>query len=208
VSDDGIMVTILVGGFFGFLGLVFWLTLRAHRKARENLQEMARALEWEFHAPRRWTELPVVTGARRGKPVKVFSYTTGSGKQRQTWAALVVAPASPTRLTFALSRQGFGARLQEVFGAKEIVVGDPAFDAAWFIQTNDPDFFRAALIPELRARLQAARAEGAKGRFELKDGVVGYVEEGSFYSPARCRRYAKMVDLLCDLADVAEVAGP
>ena len=93
----------------------------------------------------------------------------------------------------------------EFFGSKEITVGDPVFDAAWFVRTNEPDFLSAALVREIRGKFMAALAGGAKGSFALKDGAVCYAERGGFYSAPLTRRLEQQVPLLRDLADLAEV---
>ena len=135
-----------------------------------------------------------------------FSFATGSGKSRVIWAAMTITPVAAGGLTFAIDRQGILTRLGELFGTKEVQVGDPAFDAAWFIQTNQPEFFRAAFLPELRAKLTALYDQGQlRGGLGLKDGVVMYKEQGAFHQEAQCARLAGVVDLACDLADVAEV---
>jgi hypothetical protein len=143
---------------------------------------------------------PRAAGALRGKAVQLFNYTTGSGKSRRTWSAIGVTPAVAGGLTFAIKRQGFGSKLQELFGAKEITVGDPEFDRAWFIQTNEPEFLRAALLPEVREKFRSL-----PGVFKLEQGRVLYAEEGMFSDAARCRRFEAVVALACDLADIAEV---
>lgn len=156
-----------------------------------------------FVAGKNW-EPPRITGSLRGKQVELSSYTTGSGKSRKTWAAISVMPTQAVALTFSISRQGFLTKLQTLFGAREITVGDRAFDDRWFIQTNKPDFFQAALLPELRAKIDAAASGGARGEFKLQDGAVRYAEQGGF-TDERCARYEALLPLLCDLADVAEV---
>jgi hypothetical protein len=93
----------------------------------------------------------------------------------------------------------------ELFGAREITVDDATFDAAWFVQTNQPEYFRAALVGEIRDQFMAARRAGASGIFQLENGVVKYAEQGTFGNAGRRQRYELIAPLLCDLADVAEV---
>ena len=40
---------------------------------------------------------------------------------------------------------------------QDIRVGDPAFDQAFIVRSNDPAYAAAALLPEIRARLLAER---------------------------------------------------
>lgn len=195
------------GGFTALVVLGAWSAFRARRQAHERLAVLAERLGLEFVAAETWTDNARINGRLRGKRVEFFNYTTGSGKSRKSWSAVSVAPASSGSLTFALCKQGFFTKVRALFGAKEITVGDAAFDARWFIQTNQPDFFRAALMPELRVKLDAALAGLIKGgEIKLETGAVRYAEQGTF-TAERCARYEALLPVLCDLADVAEVSA-
>ncbi|MEI6862180.1 MAG: hypothetical protein WCL04_08005 [Verrucomicrobiota bacterium] len=74
------------------------------------------------------------------------------------------------------------------------------------MQSNRPEFFSAALLPELRAKLMATHAAGSKGSFTLKEDLGKYAEIGSFSDAKRCVRFPALTDIVCDLADIAEVA--
>jgi hypothetical protein len=148
-----------------------------------------------------------LAGVLGGKPVELFSYAVNTGKTSIPYVAISIQLSPTTGLTFKLQKQGFGSKVMEFFGVHEITVGDPEFDAAWFVQTNQPDFFRAALLPELREKLMAAQRAGARGTFELKGGLLKYAEQGTFASAPQTARFVGLADLMRDLADVAEVAG-
>lgn len=152
---------------------------------------------------------PRLEGTLHGRAVRLWAYTTGSGKSRTHWAAAGVRPRRDSGLTFRFSRQGLLTKLTEFFGAKEITVGDPRFDAAWFVQTNQPEFLAAALLPEIREKLMTLHRESAAGNLQLEKGEVTYAERGQLGEAARLRRLVEILPLLHDLADVAEVAaGP
>jgi hypothetical protein len=150
---------------------------------------------------------PRASGERRGKRLEIYTYTTGSGKSRTTWYALSAQPRADGGLKFKLARQGFGSKVAQLFGTKEIQVGDPEFDRAWFIETNRPEFFAAALLPELRAKLAAATTGGSRVSLKLEQGKVVYAEVGGFFNDDRCRRFLALADVVCDLADIAEVSA-
>jgi hypothetical protein len=200
---------LVMGGMLLLFVVVLRLAAKSSERTWHRVRELAASFGLEM-AP------PAVTfgvfhgqihagGNLRGKRVELFNYSTGSGKSRTTWSAVTARPPARTTLTFRLKKQGFGTKIAELFGVKEIAVGDPQFDAAWFVQTNQPDFLRAALVSELQAKLLAAQRAGANGLFELKDGVVKYAEIGGF-SDARLGRFPALIDLVCDLADLAEVS--
>lgn len=194
----------MVAGFIAFLGAILWLGARTSAQARENVRRLAGALGLELTAAQPalgiFHPAPRATGKIRGKTAALYNYSTGSGKSRRTWSALAVTPAVAGELTFELSRQGFGSKVRELFGVKEITVGNPEFDRTWFIQTNEPEFFRAALLPELQEKIRPC-----PGTFKLENGVVIYAEEGQFANEERCRRFETVASVTCDLADVAEV---
>jgi hypothetical protein len=154
---------------------------------------------------------PRATGTIKGRPAELFTYTTGSGKSRMVWCALAVRPTATGGLTFRLVPQGFTTRISQLFGAKEITVGDPAFDAAWFIQTNQPDFLAAALLPEICSRIATAVAESTRpartASFKLEQDRIVYAEVGDFGDEARCERFRRVADVLGDFAAIAEVAA-
>lgn len=207
MNGDVVAVILVFALFAGLVAGALRLGYVTQRRARENLRQLAARLGLVFQPGKGWFGPPRAEGQWRGKPLEIVTYATGSGKSRQVWSAIKVRPAATGGLTFLLQPQGLGTKVLEMFGAREITVGDREFDGAWFVQSNQPDFLRAALIPEVRAKFSAARQAGAKGRFRLEKGVVSYVEPGTFFDRKRGPRYAVLVDVVGDLADIAEVAG-
>lgn len=202
--SEAYSVTLMVAGFLVLTGIVIWLGAKTTARARENVRRLADRLGLQLEAAQPTLGIfypePRATGLIRGKAVTLYNYSTGSGKSRRTWSALTATPAAAGGLTFALSRQGLGTKLLELFGSKEITVGNAEFDGTWFVQTNAPEYFRAALLPELQEKFRPFR-----GAFKLEKGVVSYVEQGQFHDQERCLRFERAVGLVCDLADVAEV---
>ncbi len=189
------------------VGFVIWAAVAQKRRTTANLQKLAAQLGLEYVAAVGWMGQARVNGTLLGRKIDFFSYVTGSGKSSTTWAAVMAQAATAGTLTFTLQKQGFGTKIAELFGAHEITVGDGEFDAAWFVQTNQPEFLRAALIPELRAKLMAARRAGTTGKFELKGSEIKYAEVGTFADAKRIGRFAALADVMCDLAAVSEVAA-
>lgn len=194
----------------GMIGFVFWMAVTQARKTTANLQALAQRLNLVYGEARISSLVTsrTVSGPQAGREVSFHGFTTGSGKSSTTWRAVSVQPRRTGRLTFNFHRQGLASKIEALFGAKEAVVGDAAFDAAWFLQTNEPEFLGAALVPEVRAKLMAAQAAGgANGNFKLVDGTVRYAEVGTFADPRACTRLEQMLPVLHDLADITEVAA-
>jgi hypothetical protein len=190
----------------GIIGLIIWGALQHQKKVRANLAALATRLGLQLTGdPRGLTSASAVSGLRQGKEVRFWTYATGSGKSRRTWCAVGVRPRAHGGLQFELRRQGFGTKVMEWFGAKEIKVGDPDFDRAWFIRTNQPEFLAAALVPEIRAKLTALDHFSSEKPFRLEGGLVQFSTPGTFGSDKVVARLEAGLPMLYDLADLAEV---
>ncbi|MDD2763212.1 MAG: hypothetical protein PHE83_04455 [Opitutaceae bacterium] len=189
-------------------GCAIAAALKQQRKAREQLAGLARRFGLELRRqPSRFgfEPLPTLEGRYRNRAVRFYTYTTGSGKNSTTWGAVSAAVAGAGGLTLELFPENFLVRIATALGMQDIRVGDPAFDQAFIVKSNDPAYAAAALLPEIRARLLAERARGAHGRLSIKGGTVQYAEVGGFGNEARVNRLADLLEAVCDLAEVAEV---
>ena len=188
------------------LPLAFWRSRVTRKRTAENLREIGQRLGLGFQPATDWTKSPCLTGKLRGRPADVFTCSTGSGKSRRNWAVISVQAEGAETLTFTLQKQGLGTRLSEFMGVKEITVGDPAFDATWFIQTNWPDAFGTALLPEVRAKLMAVRLAGAEGKFEFNGRAVKYTERDQLSRSDGIELVVAVAGVVTDLAELVEVA--
>jgi len=148
---------------------------------------------------------PTVEGRHRNRAVRFFTYTTSSGKNSTQWCAVAAAAAGAGGFTLDLFPQNFLTHIGVVLGMQDIQVGDPAFDPLFVVKSNDAAYTQAALLPEIRARLVTERGRGALGHVSVKNGEVRYAEIGGFSRDAQVARLADMLEVVCDLAEVAEV---
>ncbi len=188
------------------IGVVVLLVMMRERKVTRNLTGLAARTGLRFRSSKE-NETGVgssVEGEFLGRPARFWTYATGAGKSRTEWVAVSVRLAGGSRLTMQLKPQGFGTKVAELFGAKEIEVGDPRFDGEWFIRTKSPATCRAALLPEIRERLMTFRQAGARGMFTVEAGAARYHEAGSYSSDRTTARLETILPLLRDLAEAAE----
>lgn len=207
---DYLGIFIFVVFFASTIGVVFWFGQINGKRLETNLTELAQRTGLTLQLTRfmKMVSGGSLQGTMQGRAVRFWHYHTGSGKSRKQWCAVGVRPRRATALTFSLTREGAVSTLKSLFGAKEVVTGDTAFDKAWFVESNQPDFLRAALVPEIRAKLTAAHHDGrSSGQFRFADGEVKYAEVGGFASADQTLRLEKQLSLLQDLADVAEVSA-
>jgi hypothetical protein len=210
MDSDAVIFPLVVLLFIAVPILVIWFARKSHQRSIANLAALAgrlgltpKEVKKRFTLSERWLE-----GAPHGRSMRVWSYTTGSGKSQTHWVAVSVRPRRSGGLTFRLQPQGLGTKLAELFGAKEIQVGDRRFDEAWFVRTNEPALFGAALVPDIREKLMAAQAAGARGEILFEEGTVRYSEQGNFASAKSITNIEAVVPALFDLADVVEVLAP
>lgn len=190
--------------FFGIMVAAFWFGLRAHKRLVAEFAAWAQAQGLTVREGPWWSTPLEAEGTRAGRRLNVSTFTTGSGKSRTTWLAVFVSGA-PGRLELSLVRQGFGTKIAEWFGTKEVEVGDAAFDGRWFVRTNRPEFVQAALLPEIRTRIDEVAALGGRSlKIEVKGGQAKYVEQGGISSKSM-QRVERVFPLLEELVALAEV---
>jgi len=191
--------------FVLFIGVLLvavgWMGMKSRRQTRrahEGLAALARQLGLQLHEkPPRYglfPQVPAVSGQRGGREVRFYIFTTGSGRHCQQWRAFAVACANPQGLTFRLSTPNGFSRVGERPGLQEVRSGHPEFDERFVVQTNAPDFLRAALRPELLDPLLRYWSAVAPGASLTAEGAgIVYAEPGHF---AEAKALARMLALL------------
>lgn len=191
------------------VGLVIAAAVGQHRRVQANLAALAERLGLELVIAKKAFGLTEarVEGRWQGRDVRFWTYSTGSGKSRRDWIVAGMDTPRGGDVAFELRTQGMLTKISEFFGAKEIQVGSPRFDAEWFVTTNRPTEFAAALLPEIQEKISALHATGAKGTYARKEGWVCYVEQGTFSNDAAISRLEAALPVLADLADVVDVCA-
>ncbi len=210
-KDVSELIPVLFGGLFvGVFALAITTAIRQRKRAAANLLRVADELRLEF---RRGTArgpfgkgAPSVEGVVDGRPIRIHSYTTGSGKQRTQWCAISLTATNPGGLSLRISGENVLTKAGRAFGIDDVEVGDPVFDKTFFVKANKPEFIRAALIPEVRERFLAARRTGARGTITVEGAEVKYAEVGSFSNEKLARRIPTLVALLSDVALITGAA--
>jgi DNA-directed RNA polymerase subunit RPC12/RpoP len=146
----GLLITVIAFGFpFAIIFLVFFIA---------HLQKKAHTRSWgEFAAqagltikPGGWFTNPTVTGNYKGNNVYLYTYTQGSGKNKTTYTSMVVYLPFTAIAHIRITREGFLSKITKAFGAQDIQVGDPAFDAAYIIKSDTPACVPHLLTPQVR----------------------------------------------------------
>lgn len=147
-----LLVLVLVGG-----GL--W-RFHQHSEERRRAPYLALQERWggELLDPRPWQsgfrgglEIPYRGGLLR----LTRTHSGGRSDSRVEFleAEIDLAGGNPEGRTLRVSLEGAGSRMLQRLGGGDLEVGDPAFDARYLLEANDPAFLGRVLIPEVRERL-------------------------------------------------------
>ncbi|MBE2215272.1 MAG: hypothetical protein IAE82_15475 [Opitutaceae bacterium] len=195
--------------FAAVLGLIIWGAVTAARRTRTNLQALADRLGLRLNAPGGTGIFALgrasLEGQSRGRPMRIYTYTTGSGKSRTTWCAISLTTRIPAGFSLKVSGENLFTKAGRVFGIDDVETGDPSFDEKFYVKSKQASYIRAALIPEVRMRLLDALAKHRSfGTFTAEGGEVKYAEMGTFANAKILGRFPDMLEIAGDLAEIAE----
>ena len=206
-----LLPVLMIGLFVGVFALTIAFAIRQQKRGRENLVRLAQTLGLPVPESSRGffsrMSAPTISGTFKGRPLRLFTYTTGSGKHRVAWCALAVTVLNPGGLTLKVGRENLLTRAGRIFGVEDISTGDTTFDEQFYLKSNDAGYTRAAFIREVRLQFIEVWKNGARGAVQVDGADVKYAEQGSFSSDKTCARFPAMADLACMVADVVEARG-
>jgi hypothetical protein len=183
-------------------------SIRRSRRIRDNLGRLGSEMNLPLVEPGKKSTFSAreaaLEGSLRGRSIRIYSYTTGSGKNRSHWCAVQVAAENNRNLSITVSQENMFTKLGEKLGFDQATVGDDAFDRQFYIKCNDEEFLRAGLIPEVRSGFVSAWKQGARGKVTVEGGWVKYAELGSFSDDRVCSLIPAISGLLCDVGEIVE----
>jgi hypothetical protein len=144
-----------------------------------------------------------INATQHGRRVRVF-LEESSGRHVPAMSSIEVQPQTASDFGLLLTPESVVTKTLKLVGWTETKLHDAAFDAAWFVRTNDPQFLASALTDELRAELIAERSSGWISRFRIEVGRVQYSIHGTLADADVVAGLERQLPLLHRLADVVE----
>lgn len=198
--------------FFGIIGGLFvFLDYAAKRRLREQFLPWVGKLGWKTQPSASWRDHPEAEGDYQGRRGRVYSFAEGRGKSRRRYAAIELRTTATASLELQFIRRDWLARKAAwgqsvpLSAGKEVRLGDANFDARWLVRTNRPDVVRAALVHELRARIDAlAHPNLRETRLEVGAGRAVYAQQDDFSTVQTRQRAEAALPVLADLVALAE----
>lgn len=153
-----------------------------------------------------WIRKPIrLEGTYRGCFTKIYNYTVGSGKNSTTYSTVRIVGPNPKELTFNIYREGMFSKLGKIMGMQDIQTGDPTFDDKFVIKSNNPEFIKIALLPEIKSKfIDIWERHKPHGSITLKDEELHYDEVGTIRTVEIRERFGAIADLLADLRGTIE----
>ncbi|MFH1438458.1 MAG: hypothetical protein ABIJ56_22305 [Pseudomonadota bacterium] len=173
----------------GIIAFVFILGYVMRQQHAKSWGVFARAAGLILQ-PGGWFKAPTVSGTYGGFNMYLYTYTQGSGKNKTTYTSMVIYLPMTNQSHVRVTREGFFSKITKAFGAQDIPIGDPAFDAAYIIKSDTPQYVQSLLTPQLRGTMLASSHPDLN--FTVSRGTV-------FYSRVGVEKNAQMLRFLLDL---------
>jgi hypothetical protein len=184
------------------VGIPLWW-IASTRRVMRDLRAFAAATDGVSLVQPRTTLLgrhrfPKVVGQLGGVPVEVNVYAGGEHSRDHVIYSATCLSRLPDGLE--LRPPGLESMLGQMFGTQDILVGDPAFDAAFVVRGTDPSTVQSFLAdPRLRWELQ----RGMTSDIHLSVGVFTCRVEGHQTDLATMQHYLSRVVALARTVDQA-----
>jgi hypothetical protein len=125
--------------FFIFTGIavaIIVMVVKSAEKRRENWKEAARQLKLH-HFPGNIFNPGTITGEYHTHKLKITTFSKSSGKNSQTYTKFRITYNKPLKFMFRLTKQNILHSFGQIFGMRDIKVGDKSFDKSVLVQGPD-----------------------------------------------------------------------
>lgn len=170
---------------------------------------------------RQWTELaartglklvggttfipPALVGNYRSRPIKLHTYTRGSGKHKTRYTEVQLSMQNPSGYTLSLRREGLFDRMGKSMGlGSEIQIGDAGFDERYKIGASSQEFATRLLFGNERLRSALMQLEVPTAHIDLQGNGLVYRQTGF---EGNGERVIRLLDLLSEMADTVETGS-
>lgn len=192
MDTSGILIFVFI---FGLVAVIVIIGYSNSRSKRAAWGELASQTGLNFVAGNFLGKPSVVSGIYRGHSLALDTFSRGGGEDRTTYTRIVLGLKNPTQLTLSISEEGVGSKLKKLFGAQEILVGDEAIDAKFFIK-GSPEMAVQRLLTNTSLRQKLLESKSL--HIELGNRIL-YEKRGYEGNPEKLRF---VFDLLVDMAEV------
>lgn len=189
---------------------VFWFMVRqSSEKIVSQYRKMSQQLKLSLTEPDAQLagfirSEPFIHGTYRRREMSISVPGKGLQNTRQIETILKVK-VEERSFTWQMTATGLlgGFRQRDSGSKTRWLSGDPLFDSAVDVRTNDDERFGRLFHVDRRA-LIAKILKGTKATITMRDGVLSFAEFGLIADDTKRERFLEITELLCDLAEVVE----
>ena len=118
---------------------------------------------------------PTTEGNYKGRYLKLFMFTKGSGKSKKVYTAIELDCDNRQGVSLRLYREGFFSKIAKKAGMQDIEVGDKFFDDNFIIKSDNIDFPISFFDEDLKSQLNLLHKR-MKGELKITHDKVYYEE--------------------------------
>ncbi len=184
---------------------VIFLVVSQRKKLKAHFAELGTRLGCSARIPEGFFGgFPSLDGTYRGRPLKVFMFTRGSGKNQSTYTAFDLDVFNPGGFGFHIFEQGFFTTLATKFGMEDIQTGDPDFDREFIVQASDESLLVNFLTPTIKQRFMEMAGKHVAFGIKLEGGRIHYETQGTVASMPFMEKLIEFIETASDCAEQVE----
>ncbi len=200
--DILIAIGFIGGTLIVFFGLIFYILRINNQKIFKQVSILSSNFRLQGLAalPKTWAlspYMPEMFGEYDGRKLRLYFYTTGSGKSTTYWTSLEMEVENREDQTIKIYKENFFSKIGKAIGGQDIQIGDGKFDSELILRASDEQFLKNLLTPEIREQFLRIWVERKPaGTVSLAGNTLQYIETGLVNNTARRERIEMAIILL------------
>jgi hypothetical protein len=182
----------MIPGFFLlFFVVAAWFGVKATERYNTMIRSLAAELGCQVEEGSRWEPVRI-RGEYRGREIRAYTVTEGSGKHRTTYQIASAGHKGRVEDSITLTFEGFGTRVAKAFGSQDLQTGNPDFDEKYMIQSKWPGAAQA-LNFEVQERIKVSKLPLSIAQKTVSTKVLGRVGDKESLK--------RLIDQVVDIAE-------
>lgn len=194
-----IILTFIVIG-----GLAYYMMTSQVKKIIIQFTILAKKLGLNIKIPDgKWSTIeiyPSLEGQLNGMPFSFSMYNTntGIGTTSCTIFKLTINPSGGNKVV-QISKEGVMGSIYKASGAKDVQVGDEAFDKKFIVETNNMDFLQKLLQPKTKNMI-LAQEKNIVGFLKISEKEIIYDAVDALMTDKRREVWEDLIQLALNLS--------
>jgi|GEM_PF-2391934 len=178
-----------------FVGAIFF-AIKSAKNMRQQFELLAQKFGLEYIPPKGkiFKSKPQIHGSLFGKTVQIYTYTTGSGKNKQTYTKFSLLPFDKG-LIVRISKEGLFSKVSKAFGGQDIQIGDALLDKQYRFKCNRGNDLIQWIDYDIAEMLKTVH-KSLRGSILIINGELSYSQHGIISNENARERFEKVMAIL------------